>query len=131
MNVLEADVRHRLRVAINAQPELLLESDGGPVGLKADVFFADLIGHDDQIDHEWTISSAAPKLRVPIRERALAALREDVMPDPSIHTTTYALQSNYATLTVADEVAFSAGWDVRGGPPAFQTKVVLLRYRRR
>lgn len=125
-------VRGRLRRTLNAQPELLLEHDRGPVGVKGDLFFADLIGHDEQIDHEWTIPDVRSELYVPINERVSVAIpKGDALMWPQPRRATYVLQSNYAKVDVADEVAFSVGWDICGGPPRFLATVVLLRYKRR
>lgn len=124
----EPVLRARAYDTLAWQPESLLEVDGGPLGFKADVILARLIGFDDQIvDDTLRLSRVEPELRVPIMPR-LTRVDVDVSV-PSMRTARYVLQSGYATLKISPEVAIPPG--VKFGPPDFLTTLLFLRYRRR
>ena len=123
-------VRDRLTAIIEAQPEVLLEQDGGPIGLKADLYLATLYGFDEQVDAEIRVPKPEWDLRMPIRRRLTLAEPEPmemVMP-----VALYVLQSNYATMQVdwlhMREFLPS---DVKPPPLDYIVTVALLRYRRR
>lgn len=61
-------VLDRLRHRIASMPEYLLETDGGPVGLEADVIFADLITPDDDV-RTIRLDRVRPDVLVPIARR--------------------------------------------------------------
>ena len=123
-------MRDRLTAVIESQPEVLLEQDGGPIGLKADLFLATLYGFDEQVDAEIRVPKAEWDVRMPIRRR-LSVLDE---PDPSpvMPIAVYVLQSNYATMQVdwlyMREFLPS---DVKPPPLDYLVTIALLRYRRR
>lgn len=119
----------RLRAAINAQPELLLEASGGPCGLRASMVLADFIGHDDQVV-EWGLLPDEP-----VRERWMTPRRELVRYAPGVIDTTAAmpppdewtLTSCYAVLDVSMGVfpyLRRDDWQRDTG------SVALVRYRR-
>jgi len=109
---------------IESEPTVLLEHDGGPYGLAADIVVARLYGFDEQLDHEWRIPRIESELRTPIMPR-LSAVPSDVVASPMTRTGRYVLQSNYASANIAGEyVVPLAPWK-----PA--VSVLCLRYRRR
>lgn len=132
MQAFSSFLRQRLTAHIEAQPEVLLEHDGGPMGLKADIILATLYGMDDQIDAEWRIPRVEPHLLMPIRPRLTAIEPEPGPLLPTMRTARYELQSNWATMQL--------DWlhhrdllpaDVHPAQGDYLVTVALLRYRRR
>lgn len=119
----------RMEATINHDPRVLLEVDGGPAGMKADVVLARLYGFDEQVDHTWRIREVLPDLRVPIPQRLNLASFSDESPiAPAFRVAEYVLQSNYATCRMAPEYAPP---DAHPGPPDFMFSVLFVRYKRR
>jgi hypothetical protein len=127
---LDATLRRELTAAVESQPELLLEHNGGPEGLKADLILATLYGLDEQVDAEWRLSSVVPYLRRPIRPR-LTASAFDEPPSMGPPPARYDLQSNWATAKL-DFLAHASMLpaDVRPAPQTNVVTVALVRYRR-
>lgn len=128
----ERHLRQRLNAAIDAQPESLLETDNGPIGMKADIILARLLGFDDQIVSDtMRLRRVEPLLETPIPERLTLATLE---PEPGdyvpLRTARYVLQSGYVTMQV-DPVAVPLPGGVKVGPPDFRATVLFVRYRRR
>jgi hypothetical protein len=115
---------------LDAQPESLLETDGGPVGIPADVYMGRMIGPDDQIIADVRLPSAVPEWLTPIAPplRVFGGAEVDPLPYVPMGAARYVLQSGYATLTLGGEYAPK---DVEPGPPWCQFTVLFLRYRRR
>lgn len=127
----EPMLRERLTRLIDSDPEVLLEHDGGPFGLKAHLYLATLYGIDGQVDAEWRIPAVTSTLLRPLMRRSSYAIPESE-PGPGIATARYELQSSWATLNL--------DWmlhrnllpdDVRPDPGTFLVTVALLRYRHR
>lgn len=126
-------LREQLTRHIEWQPEYLLEHDGGPLALKADVILATLYGFDEQVDAEWRIPEVRDVLLRPLMQRMdWTQVDPDPVAAPTFRTAEYVLQSNWAT-TQVDWLRFRdmLPKDVR--PPAgdFLVTVALVRYRRR
>lgn len=123
--------RDMLTARVEQDPEVLLEHDGGPVGLKADVIFATLYGMDEQIEAEWRIPRVEPYLLMPLRERVTIAAPEPTAM-PTMRTARYELQSNWATMNVSYSTLIGS-WpaDVKPDPTTLMVRVALVRYRRR
>lgn len=126
----ERYLRDVLTAKIESEPEVLLEHDGGPEGIKADLYLATLYGIDGQVDAEWRIERATGVLLRAISRRVTSRLAE---PDPlhlEIPTARYELQSNYAwmDLDYGSHVHLLPS-DVTHDPSTFLVRVVLLRYR--
>ena len=126
----EARVREKAYRTIDRDPQVLLEQDGGPVGLDADLFHARLIGFEDEIVKEMWIRGAEPTILLPIPQRplVLATDAETVRweMEPS-RVARYELQSGFAALSVSGE------YDppVEKLRPDFTARIAYLRYRRR
>lgn len=126
-------MRERLTAAVESKPEVLLECDGGPVGLKADLYLATLYGFDDQVDAEIRIDRAHQVWKRPIMSRVnWTAYNEPVTSPEPLRTADYVLQSNYATMNV-DWLAYRDVLpdDVHPERGTHLVTVALLRYRRR
>lgn len=126
-------LRDRLTAHVESQPEVLLEHDGGPMGLKADLYLATLYGMDGQVDAEWRIPKVEPYLLRPVRPRMSAAFDPEPEPImPMLRTARYELQSNWATMQV-DWLHFHKMLpiDIRPDPGTYLITVALLRYRHR
>lgn len=100
-------VREHLRAMIYREPEFLLEQDGGPVGLQADLIMADLVGEDNQVELsliDLQVPSGLPDtLRIPVPSPELSAIEDgDVIPfhDPRLIVATYVLQSSWASVEI-------------------------------
>jgi hypothetical protein len=119
--------RERAYRSLAAQPEYLLEGDGGPIGLKADAVFARLTGFDDEIVKDgYRLSRVEPELRVPMRPR-LQAWSEPAASAALLRVARYVLQSGWATLSVSvPYLPPGVEPDVTG-----QAVLAFLRYRRR
>lgn len=120
--------REKAYRTIERDPQILLEGDGGPGSVQAEVYMARLYGYDDEI--------VADGLRLPRPEAVYlmpimsqpAWMRADEDMQPAlIRTATYVLQSGFALVKLAPEYA----------PPGvtlgddFTFRVLYLRYRRR
>lgn len=123
----EPIMREQAYRAIENDPQVLLEHDGGPYGVHAEVIFARLYGLDDEIVRDgWRLPRIEAALRLPIIPR-LRISAEPVRLEPVGRVATYVLQSGYALQTV----------DAMNGPPDvpllpdFRVRVLYLRYRRR
>jgi hypothetical protein len=113
---------------LNNDPRILLEVDGGPVGLRADLITARLLGPDEQIVADWIIPNVEPELRMPIPERVTACVDSAVPTMPGLRVARYVLQSSYAQMELAPGYAPPS---FLPDPPNFMCKVLFLRYRRR
>lgn len=128
---IEPTLREQAYATMDADPQSLLEHDGGPEGMTADVVMARLIGFDDQIVKDgWRRERADPVLLLPIHERpkltaSLAPTEADLY--PTMRTARYVLQSGYVVFAM-DAVLLPLG--VPHGPD-FRTTFLYLRYRRR
>lgn len=124
---MEPLLRRRAYGALEADPQVLLEVDGGPLGVDADVFIARLIGFEDEVvDDGIRLRRAEPVYLVPLHRR-LSMLEPDPAELAPMRISTYVLQSGYALATVAAENA-PADVAVRDD---FTVRVLYLRYRRR
>jgi hypothetical protein len=118
-----------MQAKIDAIPESLLERDGGPVGMKADVILARLIGWDEETVDTWRIQGV-----VPVLFRAIpTSLRSTLGMEPPATgiispTAEFVLQSCYATYRLDARYAPA---DVKIGPPTFDFSVLYVRYKRR
>lgn len=128
---IERIMRERAYRTIERDPQILLETNGGPVGLDADLIYARLIGFEDEVVQDGLrLSEAVATLRVPIPRRPLF-VREDadsvLWETEPTRVALYELQSGFATLSVSGEYL----------PPVEQlrpdntARVAYLRYRRR
>lgn len=126
----EAFMRQKAYRAIDRDPQILFERDGGPVGLDADLFHARLIGFEDEIVSEMWIRGAEPTILMPIPQRPVV-LRSDATSlryeMETSRVARYELQSGYAVLSVEAEY----NPPVEKLRPDFTARVAYLRYRRR
>lgn len=120
----------RMNDVIINSPEMLLETDGGPVGARADVVLARLLGPDDQVmDDMWLTDRAVPAVwRSPIMPK-LTLAEPDPVDIPSVREAEYVLQSGYVEMWIAQPELLPPGVVVR--PPDFRARVLYVRYRRR
>lgn len=125
---MQAYLFDRLDSTLNADPRVLLEADGGPVGRTADVILARLYERDGQVVREMRLSRVEPEVLVPIPRRLSAAMDESDPTTLSIRTARFVLQSSYAVMEMTGE---HAPPDVKVGPPTFTFSVLFVRYRRR
>lgn len=126
----EAYFVERMLATIEGDPQVLLETDGGPVGATADIVLALLYGFDEQVDAYWRLNGPVPwMLRRPIIRRLTAVQPDDDPTDATLRTADYRLQSSYARTTIADPRLLPP--DVKLAPPMFECSVLLVRYRRR
>jgi hypothetical protein len=124
----EPCLRDRAYRRIDAMPELLLETDSW-FTLDADLFYARLMGYEDEIVKDGLqLTKVVPDIRVPIYQRLTLAPFDPLDPAAiEIRTARYVLQSCFATLSVS----------AMHNPPVeklrddFTAKVAFLRYRRR
>lgn len=126
----EPVMRERAYRRLDNDPQVLLEHDGGPLDIKADVILARLIGFEDEIVQDAVrLSSVMPVYRLPLLPRGQFAMSEDTAP-PSLNlrAAEYVLQSGYVAVNLAPEYAPP---EITVGPPTFTFKVLYLRYRRR
>ena len=127
----EPYLRDRAYRTIESDPGFLLDHEGGPYGIKADLILARLIGHDDQVVRDdLRLDRIRDVLLEPMfpRMNFHAAPPEVVGDYPDIRTAEYGLRSGYAV----------AEFDIAGlWPPAgVEAKtgrytVLFLRYKRR
>jgi hypothetical protein len=135
---IEPALRGQAYGSIDADPQILLEGDGGPSGLDADIFMARLIGYDDQIIEDTIIPHIVDQLLratrtvnpLPLDGTSHDAIWcvDDVRAEPMTLREAYVLQSGYATAT----------WSLECGPmpdvkprPDGTIRIAYLRYRRR
>lgn len=123
---IEPTLREEAYRVIDSDPQVLLETDAG-FSLDADVFFARLVGFDDEVVADWRINRIEPELYVPLMDRPTMASAEDVLYPTMPRRATYKLQSSYAMHTVQ---SIDGPSDVKPRPD-FTIKVAYLRYRRR
>lgn len=128
---MEAALRERAYRKLNADPQILFETDGGPVGQSASLIYARLFGFEDEIAKDGLrLSSVLSHINLPIPARPLLlstdaiGIRYEVEP---ARVARYELQSGFVRLHVAAEFAPQ---DVRLEPD-FTASVLYLRYRRR
>lgn len=127
-----AELRHRLTRVVESDPQVLLEHDGGPESLKADLILATLYGHDDQIDHEWRLQTVVPVLRAPIVRRVrYFDLNTDATSPGPMPVARYNLQSGYATMKL-DWTLYGhmLPADIEPDRGTYLVDVALVRYRR-
>jgi hypothetical protein len=123
----EPTLRHKAYRTIESDPQVLLETDGGPVGMPAEVIFARLLGFEDEVVEDGLrLAEVVPDLRLPIMSLGPLLSSGPLEPQP-IRVARYALQSGYARTKVAAEFAPPG---VQLGPD-FTFRVLYVRYRRR
>lgn len=126
----ERELREQAYGTLYMDPQILLERDGGPEGLHAELIYARLFGFDDEVVRDgWRLPRVEPVLYLPIMSSLRAVFAEpsaDVVFQPT-RRATYRLQAAYALVAVHGEFA-PAGVPLR---PDFTFRVLYLRYRRR
>lgn len=128
----EPYLAERLTKVIEHQPEVLLEHDGGPWSLKADIILAVLYGMDGQVDALWRIPRVEDVLLRPISRRPTMRMDADPMADLTPSTARYVLQSSWAEITLdypAHRDLLPA--DVKPSLGTNEVTAALLRYRHR
>jgi hypothetical protein len=120
----EPILREQAYAVINNDPYMLLETEGWPGGMEADVILARLLGFDEQVEHDWRIPRVESVLLTPIPER-LSVLAQEPERTP-LRTARYNLLSNYARMSVDGRYAPA---DVTLGAD-FRFSVLAVRYRR-
>lgn len=137
----EAFLRDRAYQTLDRDPRILMEGDGGPVGLDADLFHARLLGFEDEVVRDIWVRGAEPTLLMPIEQSFATMAREATdqafldaagIYDPDLGFRTsrvarYELQSGYVVLSVAAEYQPP----VERLRPDSTARVAYLRYRRR
>lgn len=125
---LEPMLYERMERTINADPNVLLETDGGPVGKTADIILARLYERDDQAVRDLRLTRVEPVILIAIPERLTMA--EPTTPESfeMPRTARFVLQSGFATCQLSPEYAPPF---VTPKPPDFMTSVLFVRYRRR
>lgn len=123
----EPYLRDRAYATIEADPSFLLEGEGGPYGVKADIILARLIGHDDQIVRDdLRLERIVPVWLEPIFTRTTLARPADVLEQP--RTAEYGLRSGFAVM----ETDIAAIWPPAGvEAKTGRYTVLFLRYKRR
>jgi hypothetical protein len=116
---------------IESDPGFLLDHEGGPYGISADLILGRLIGHDDQVVRDdLHLDRIRDVVLEPMFPRmAFHAAPPEVVGDyPDIRTAEYGLRSGYAfcEMDVAS-VWPPAGVEARSG----RYTVLFLRYKRR
>lgn len=124
----ERSARHKAYRTLDNDPRILLEGDGWPGGVKAEVYLARLFGYDDEIVADVVrLPRPEPVYFLPIASRLGLGVADEGPTEPPIRKATYVLQSGFALVTLAAEYA----------PPDvklrddFTFRVLYLRYRRR
>jgi hypothetical protein len=125
---MESLLYERMEGTVNADPRMLLEVDGGPVGRKADIILARLYERDDQSVRDMRLTRVEPEILVPLPFRSRG--RVDPMPDAfeMPKAARFVLQSSFAEMKMAAE--YAPPW-LTVGPPDFLFSVLFVRYRRR
>jgi hypothetical protein len=123
-------LRDRAYGMLDSQPESLLETDAASA-LPADVYFARLIGLDDEIVQDgWRLpggTAPTPILRVPLAKRMTLATADDPS-DLRLNVADYRLQSGSSVTPICAPLSVPG---VAPGPRTLVTRVGWLRYRRR
>lgn len=124
-------LREQLNASIESDPRVLLETDDGPEGIKADLYLANLYDHEDRLVAEWIIERAQSVLYMPIPYRPALTLEPSEARD-TIRTARYELQSSFAEMKLdwllyRDRLPAT----VRPAHGDYLVSVVLLRYRRK
>lgn len=127
----EPILRRQAYAIYDSQPEMLLEHDGGPYSLDADVLMARLAGFEDEIVEDGLrLERIYPDLLRPIALPLRSWLTEAAAPpEPSWRAARYVLQSGWVIMPL----------DQRFAPPNVTPKVRMdgavrvayLLYRRR
>lgn len=136
----EPTIRDRAYRRIDAMPEILLETDSW-FTLDADLFYARLIGYDDEIVQDGVL---LPKVEHDIFVGINQPLDYELLADdaflhkagiatldtaiPTLRTARYALQSCFVTLSVSGELYDPPVKKLRDD---FTARIAYLRYRRR
>lgn len=112
---------------IDGQPEVLLEGDGGPVGMKADLILARFLGFDDQIIEDgYRLNRVESEWLMPIHPRLTVSEPDPMV--PFMRVARYVLQQGYATTRVAAEhLDPGIPYDMT----TFTATLLYVRYRRR
>lgn len=123
----EPVMRHRAYRTIENDPQVLLEGDGGPGGVNAEIYMARLFGLDDEIVEDGLrLAAPLPIVRLPIIPRVAYLDDESDLSSP-LRTADYVMQSGFALVHLAAEYA-PPGVELL---PDFTFRVLYLRYRRR
>lgn len=124
----EPIARDKAYRTIERDPQILLEGDGGPGSMQAEVYMARLFGFEDEIVADGVrLRRPEPVYFMPISSGpAWMRADEDMQPAP-IRTASYVMQSGFALVTLAAEYA-PPGVTLRDD---FTFRVLYLRYRRR
>lgn len=119
----------KLEGTINADPRVLLETDGGPVGRKADIILARLYERDEQAVRDLRLSRVETEILVPLPVTPLMSV-DPIGPDDFVFpkAARFVLQSSFAEMKVSAE--YAPPW-LTVGPPDFLFSVLFVRYRRR
>ncbi len=126
----EPALRYRMDAVIEARRPIADDTDGGPVGLDADVILARLIGHDGQVDDDTLRLPDVPQsVDVPLRLRPTPAIDPDPTAAQPARVARYVLQSGFATTNV-DASGHPVPEGVTPGPTCLFS-VAFVRYRRR
>jgi len=130
---IEAALRHKVYRTLENDPQILLEQDGGPFGVEADLIYARLIGYEDEIVKDgWRLRSIEPQLWLPITPSARSFLNPDAPPPLDVsRSAIYVLQSGYAVMPVDPLIAPDVLDLLPPGRDWQPVRVLYLRYRRR
>lgn len=120
--------RERLNAYIQRQPEFLFERDGGPLTLKADLYWARLIGFEDEVVDDVTLTRPEFEIHLPLPIRPTAQIAADPHASLLHRTARYVLQSNWATFAVS---AICGPPGLPYSADTFLCQIAFLRYRRR
>ena len=121
----------QLRRHLQAQPEFLLEADGGGFVPAAWNIFADLIGMDDQLEQTWQLDSPTDRLFVPVTSRVSTRLDEPDPMMPTFRRVTYLATNGYARLNIDMGLVHEWGLNLRcSDMTRHQATMCLIRYRR-
>jgi hypothetical protein len=124
----ERSAREKAYRTLDNDPRILLEGDGGPGSIRAEVYMARMLGYDDEVVADGLrLPRPEPVYRMPIVPRGPLFAADDDPLVPTIRAATYVLQSGFALVTLAAEYA-PPGVTLRDD---FTFRVLYLRYRRR
>lgn len=124
----EPVARRKAYRTIDNDPMVLLEGDGGPGGIKAEVYMARLFGYEEEIVADgMRLRRPEPVILMPLHRRQSLLTDETEPLLPSLRAATYVMQSGFAVVTLAAEYAPA---DVTLQDD-FTFRVLYLRYRRR
>jgi len=117
-----------MRSKVLNDPQILLETWGGPVRLGAEYVFADMYGHDDELISEFMpLPNVPPVYHMPMMPRITLALREQTTYSPDFRTADYHLRSGWARAAVSAE--HLPGWEY--DPQVFLVRLLYVRYKRK